>query len=129
MINKKILIVDDDRDFLVALQVRLEGHGYHVVSAVDVLGALDAVETETPDLIILDIRLFVGNGILLLRRLKSTDSFANVPVIILTAQQPGFLREEAFKHGAVAYFQKPADNEKLLSAMRNALHEPSGIGR
>src|SRR5206468_3156231 len=63
MTNKSILIVDDDRDFLVALRARLEGHGYHVLTAIDVLGALDAVETQTPDLIILDIRLFVCNGI------------------------------------------------------------------
>jgi len=125
MTKKQILMVDDDRDFLNVLQVRLEGYDFQVSGVTDVMGALQAVEKQAPDLVILDIGLPVGNGILLLRKFRSMDSLKNVPVIVLTARRPNFLREESFKYGATAFFQKPADNEALLSTIRKALGESS----
>jgi DNA-binding response OmpR family regulator len=117
----KILIVDDDEDFVSALRLRLEAHGYQVVSAHDVVGAITTVESEHPDLIILDVGLPVGNGILLLRRLRATQHTRHLPILILTAQPPAFLKEEALREGATGFLQKPADSKELLSMIRQAL--------
>jgi two-component system KDP operon response regulator KdpE len=119
--REKILIVDDDEDLLRALRLRLEAHGYQVLSAHDVIGAITSVESEHPDLIILDIGLPVGNGILLLRRLRATPHTHDLPVVILTAQPPAFLKEEAMREGATGFLQKPADNNELLAMIRRAL--------
>jgi CheY-like chemotaxis protein len=122
--KRKILIVDDDRDFLLAMRVRLEASGYSVSEAAGADTALTIVDAEPPpDLILLDIGLPAGNGIMLLDCFRMTNSVRNVPVIILTAQPAPFLRHEAEQRGVVGFFQKPADNMELLQAIRKALGE------
>jgi len=122
MAKPRILLVDDDRDFLLALRVRLEASGYAVIGVSDVSSALAAVaQPPFPDLIILDIGLGIGNGILLLDRFRTVEALPQIPVIILTAQPAPFLRDEAHKRGVTAFFQKPADNAKLLAAIQQAI--------
>lgn len=122
MPQPKILLVDDDRDFLLAMRVRLEACGYEVAEAPDVNAALAAVEAKPPPgLILLDIGLTIGNGIMLLDCFQRMESAKRIPVIILTAQPAAFLRHEARRRGVVAFFQKPADNAELLAAIQRAL--------
>jgi CheY-like chemotaxis protein len=124
MPKPRILLVDDDRDFLLAMRVRLEASGYEVIGTSDVIGALAAVENQPPpDLILLDIGLGVGNGIMLLDCFRTMDALKRTPVVILTALPVPFLRDEARKRGVAAFFQKPADNAELLAAIRQALGE------
>jgi DNA-binding response OmpR family regulator len=117
----KILIVDDEPLFVMALRQRLEAEGYEAVEAHGVLSALALVAEESMDLIILDIGLPVGNGIQLLQKFKSVELTRHLPVIVLTAMPTGVWREEALKHGAVELFQKPANNAELLKTIRAAL--------
>ena len=127
MPKHKILVVDDDHDFLLAMRVRLEASGYEVLEASDVSGALTAVANQPPpDLILLDIGLGIGNGIMLLDRFRTVDALKQIPVVILTAQPAQFLRDEASQRGVAAFFQKPADNTELLAAIRQALGENRG---
>jgi len=124
MPKHRILMVDDDRDFLLAMRVRLEASGYEVIEAPDVNIALAVVEHQPPpDLILLDIGLTIGNGIMLLDCFRTMDALKRTPVIILTAQPATYLRDEARKRGVAAFFQKPADNAELLAAIRQALGE------
>lgn len=124
MPKHRILLVDDDRDFVLAMRVRLEANGYEVSEAFSVLGALEAVEKQAPpSLILLDIGFGVGNGIMLLDLFRTVDAVKRTPVIILTAQPAPFLRDEASRRGVAAFFQKPADNAELLAAIRKALGE------
>jgi len=83
MPKHRILMVDDDRDFLLAMRVRLEASGYEVIEASDVNIALVAVEHQPPsDLMLLDIDLTIGNGIMLLDCLRTYDALRKTPAIM-----------------------------------------------
>lgn len=119
--KKKIIVVDDDQDLLKALNIRLKANNYETVYATDGYMATKMVRDEKPDLIILDIGLPMGDGFIVMDRLKDFIWRKMIPVIILTARDPEANKERAMKAGAFAFFQKPADNEALLAAIEKAL--------
>ena len=122
--RKKILIVDDDQDLVVGLAVRLRKvGGYDVIMASDGLAAVTKAQRERPDLVILDLGLPVGDGFSVLERLKTLMNTALIPVIVLSARDPGEAQDAVLQMGAEAFFQKPADNDQLLAAIRHALGE------
>ncbi len=123
MSGKTILIVDDDKDVLYGMNIRLRASGYNVVVATDAISVISTGRKEKPDLIILDIGLPGGDGFLVMERLRSLYDLAFVPVIVVSAREPAGNRERALKAGAQAYFQKPVDNEEILAAIRKALGE------
>lgn len=121
MEKKKILVVDDDQDILRALNIRLKANNYETVYATDGYMATKMARDEKPDLIILDIGLPMGDGFIVMDRLKDFIWREMIPVIILTARDPEANKERAMKAGAFAFFQKPADNDALLAAIAEAL--------
>ncbi len=121
--GKKILIVDDDPQLLLGLTPRLKANSYSVVTASDAIAALGVARKETPDLIILDLGLPGGDGFLVLERLRNMAELSAIPVIVLSARDPGDNKKRALNSGAVAYFQKPPENHELLTAIRTALGE------
>lgn len=125
MAKQKILIVDDDRDLILALAVRLRGKGYDVVSASDGVSALATARKETPDLVLLDLGLPAGDGFVVLERMRSLIPLAATPIIVLSARDAASNKERVLKLGAVAFFQKPPDNDELLSAIRRNLGDPA----
>ncbi len=89
-INKKILIIEDDKDFLFILEKRFTTEGFSVVSAQDGEEALTVIEEEKPDLIISDVLLPKMDGISLVEKLKEVGT--NPPVIFLTnVKDPNYL--------------------------------------
>ena len=114
----KILIVEDDRDLVLGLSIRLTSEGYGVLSAHDGATAVLAATKGLPDLILLDIGIPGGNGIIVLNLLKDDPKLASIPVIVLTGRDPEQLREQTLGLGAVAFFQKPVDNNELLQLIR-----------
>ena len=123
MAEKTILIVDDDVDLLRGLTIRLRGNGYEVVTAADAIFAVSVAMEEKPDLIILDIGLPGGDGYLIMDRLNKMAATIGTPIIVLSARDVASNKERAMKAGARAFFQKPADNDELLAAIRKALGE------
>jgi len=123
MSAKKIVVIDDDPDQQAGLQVRLTASGYDVSSARDAMQAVAVVRKVKPDLILLDIGLPGGDGHMVLARLKTLGPLATIPVIVLSAMEPGDNVERMKAAGAVAYFQKPANNALLLAEIRKALGE------
>lgn len=121
MDKKKILVVDDDRDILRALNIRLRANNYETVYATDGYMATKMALDEKPDLIILDIGLPMGDGFIVMDRLRDFIWRKMTPVIILTARDPEANKERAMEAGAFAFFQKPADNEALMAAIEKAL--------
>ncbi len=121
--EKKILIIDDDEDLLLGLTPRLKTSGYAVVWAGDAVAAISVARKEAPDLVILDLGLPAGDGFLVLNRLKTLSDLATIPVIVLSARDPGLNKKRALEAGALAYFQKPPDNHEFLMAIRRTLGE------
>jgi DNA-binding response OmpR family regulator len=116
-----ILIVDDDPDLRRALIIRLRANRYDTVQASDGYSAIAVAQKEQPNLIILDLGLPAGDGFSVLERLKNSDSLSSIPVIVLTARDPHSDEQKALLAGAMAYYQKPVENDELLAAIRAAL--------
>ena len=125
MDQKKILIVDDERDIVKALMIRLQRAGYEVVTAFDGAQAVFAAHKEKPDLIILDIRMPAGNGFGVAEKLKHSASTLSIPIIFLTGGPERDSEEKAMTLGARFYIKKPYDPEELLDAIKRALEKDS----
>jgi CheY-like chemotaxis protein len=85
MASAKILLVDDDMTLHEMYAERLKAEGYNIVSAYDGEEAIEKVETEMPELILLDIMMPKINGIDVLKKLRADEKTADIPVILLTA--------------------------------------------
>jgi DNA-binding response OmpR family regulator len=121
MEQKKILIVEDEKDCLLTLAAELRSAGYKVVSASDAAMAIQMAVRETPDLILLDIGLPAGSGIVVMERINAISTIATTPIIIVTASDSAETKKQAFDNGAVAYFQKPYELNKLLEAIQKEI--------
>ena len=121
--KKKILIVDDERDIVKAVMIRLQGAGYEVVTAFDGAQGVFMAHKEKPDLIILDIRMPAGNGFSVAQRLKRSMHTFTIPVIFLTGSPEKNAEKKAMALGARFYIKKPYDPEELLDAVKRALEK------
>jgi two-component system KDP operon response regulator KdpE len=121
MNRAKIMIVDDDPDLRQALSLRLRANHYDTVNVCDGYSALAMAQKEKPHLIILDLGLPAGDGFAVLKNLQNYPTLSMIPVIVLTARDPEDNENRTLTSGAVAFFQKPADNEELLGAIRASL--------
>jgi len=101
--------------------MRLKANGYGVVFAGDGIAAVSVARNEVPDVIILDIGLPGGDGFTVMERLGSILPVAQVPVIILTARDISGNEARARAAGAIAFLQKPVDNDVLLETIQEAL--------
>ena len=114
----RILIVDDEKNIRTSLGRFFDLHGDSVSSAENGQEALDQIRRQSFDCVILDLKLPDFDGIQILEKLREIDPF--VPVILLTAHGSTGKAVEAIKKGAFDFFEKPADEQKLLIATRNA---------
>ena len=121
--KKRILLVDDEKQLVEMMQMRLEAGGYAVLSAYDGQEALDKARTEKPDLIILDLMLPKVDGYKVCRMLKFDEKYKNIPVILFSARA----QEEDIKLGkevgAEAYITKQFDPAILLAKIKELLKE------
>ena len=123
MTKKNILIVDDERDIVKALTIRLNRAGYEVVTAFDGAQGIFMAHKERPDLILLDIRMPAGNGFSVAEKLKQSMDAPAIPVIFLTGSPEKDAEKKAMALGARFYIKKPYDPEELLDAIERALEK------
>jgi DNA-binding response OmpR family regulator len=123
MNEKRILLVDDDQHLVLGLTARLMASGYKVICATDAISAITMARKEAPDLVILDLGLPGGGGLLVLERMRDVPDLVATPVIVLSALDPTDNKKRALDAGALAFFQKPPDNHEFLTAIRQALGE------
>ena len=119
MSSGKILVVDDDRNLIEVLKVRVESAGYEVTTALTGEEAIEAAKNQMFDLAILDLQLERSDGISLMEKLHLL--FPDLPVIILTAHGTIESAVEAMKRGAYSYVTKPFNARDLLLQMEKAL--------
>ena len=116
-----ILIVDDNLANLKILATLLKDHNYQVKKAIDGESALIAIETDTPDLILLDIKMPDLNGYEVCERLKANLKTQNIPIIFISALNEVFDKVKAFEVGGIDYITKPFQEEEVLARVKSQL--------
>lgn len=119
MIKKKILLADDEPDFVKPLKERLEANNYNVITAFNGQEALIKAGAEKPDLILLDILMPKMDGYTALRELKKKEETKNIPIIILTAKTG--MKDLFGVEGIKDYIMKPFEDDDLLLRIQRAL--------
>ena len=113
--NYKILVVDDIATNILLLKAILGRAKYRIVTATGGREALEKVESESPDLILLDIMMPDMNGYEVIERLKADERFCRIPVIFLSALHDSENIVKGFKMGASDYVSKPFNHEELIT--------------
>ena len=116
---KTILIVDDEKNIVSGLEEAFTLEGYSVLTAYDGKEAWDKVNTNNVDLVITDLRMPMMNGNELVERISS--SYPMLPVIVLTGHGTIETAVESMRKGAVDFFTKPVDLDKLFLVVKKCL--------
>jgi len=117
----RILAVDDVPANLDIVRMRLEAHGYEVVTAADGLEAIARAKESEPDLVLLDVMMPKLDGISALKQLKEDSALRFVPVILLTAKSDTADVVAGLEAGADDYLTKPFDQAALIARVRSML--------
>jgi len=112
---KKILVVDDEKPISDIIKFNLEKEGYDIVTAFDGEEALEKVEEETPDLLVLDIMLPKIDGLEVVREVRKTY---NMPIIMVTAKETEIDKVLGLELGADDYVTKPFSNRELVARVK-----------
>ena len=114
-----VLVVDDEKNIRRTLRQTLEGAGYAVIEAESAEQALEALQAEPVDVGVFDIRLPGMDGLTLLG--KARELLRDLPVIVISGHAETDDVVEAIKRGAIDFFPKPVDRDRVLVSVRNAL--------
>lgn len=123
MPNKLILIVEDSRTQLQAIEMSLKKEGFRVISAKDGIEGYHKVITESPDLIISDINLPELNGYQFCRLIKNENATSFIPIILLTSLGQKQDRFWGLKAGADRYILKDASMDALVKEVKTLIDE------
>ena len=123
---KKILAVDDEKFIVRLVQVTLERQGYTVVSASDGKEALEKVDSEKPDLVVLDVMMPYMDGFEVLQTLRRNPATRDIPVIMLTAKAQDADVFRGWQSGVDCYLTKPFNPLELVSFVNRIFQSLEG---
>jgi DNA-binding response OmpR family regulator len=124
MRRASILVTDDESSIRLMLKTALESDGYAVTEAADGSAAMQAIQTQTPDLVVLDLNMPVMDGMAVLEAMKTLAAAHKPRVIILTAYGSIPAAVKATRLGAVDFLEKPITPTELRKTVRSVLDEP-----
>ncbi len=119
--DKKVLIVDDEKDIVETLKFMLEAENISCITAYDGEEAFNKVKSEKPDLIILDVMLPKINGYKVCRLLKFDTKYKDIPILMVTARSQEEDKEIGRETGADEYITKPFDIQELVNKAKQIL--------
>ncbi|MFO7707033.1 MAG: sigma-54 dependent transcriptional regulator [Desulfobacterales bacterium] len=114
-----VLVVDDEKNYLLVLSAVLEEEGYEVLTALSGPEAIEIQKASDIDLVLTDMKMPTMDGIELLERIKAYDP--DLPVIMMTAHGTVDKAVEAMQKGAYTYILKPFDNDRLILYVKKAM--------
>jgi len=125
--RKKVLLVDDDADFVEMNKAVLESRGYEVATACDGDECMQRVQTEKPDLIVLDIMMkSVGDGMFVAQKLRKDDATRQIPIIVVSSvnQKPPFnIGPDEGWLPVDVFIEKPVAPDVLVDEVKKHLGE------
>ena len=123
---RKILAVDDEKHICRLVQVNLERQGYEVVTANDGKEALEKVQTERPDLVVLDVMMPYMDGFEVLQTLRRNPETRDIPVIMLTAKAQDADVFKGWQSGVDCYLTKPFNPMELIAFVKRIFSSLDG---
>ncbi len=114
----KITLIDDDENITTSVSLALESHGHEVKAFHDGVSGLQALESDPPDVVILDVKMPRMDGMEVLRRLRQTS---DIPVIMLTSKDEEIDEILGFNLGADDYMHKPFSQRLLIERVKAVL--------
>jgi len=127
--HARILVVDDEPDYVSTIQYHLKWSGYEVITATNGEEGLEKAIAEKPDLILLDTSMPVMNGWEVLERLRQNGEVGETPVIMVTARCEVQDINTASSYGITDYVAKPFDFAKLMEKISKALENKKASSR
>nr|WP_297353054.1 response regulator [uncultured Caldimonas sp.] len=124
--SKTVLIADDEPNIVISLEYLLEQAGYRVVVARDGQEALDAIERERPDLVLLDVMLPRLSGFDVCQKIRENPATQGVRVMMLTAKGREVEMSKGLALGADVYVTKPFSTKELLAQVAEQLGTAPG---
>ena len=118
---KKILVVDDDELILIAIQELLTPSGFTVTTLSSGPEALEKASSDLFDLVILDVIMPEMDGYEVCRRIRKMDSYAETPILMLTAKSAEEDKQRGMEAGANLYLPKPISPRRLIALVEEAL--------
>ena len=118
---KRILLVDDERDLVFYTKLFLEEKGYEILEAYDGRQALDVLEEETPDMVVLDVAMPRLSGWDVLRMMQDDDRMKDIPVLMLTARAEDADKAKGWTLGVTWYQTKPFELDELALVIERIL--------
>jgi len=122
----RVIIVDDDRDTREMLTLALELEGFDVGQAANGLRLISAMHVDRPDVILLDVMMSWIDGFELCRAIKKNPDFAELPVIFISARKSAEDERAGLEAGAIDYFAKPLDMDRLVARIWEILKQRAG---
>lgn len=117
--NPYILVVESNPDEMFKISESLKRDGFRLIGAIDGEAAVENLEREVPDMVILDIHLSGGDGDMILDKIRGDDRTKGVKVIAMTASGE---ESRVLEGGADAILKKPVEMESLLSTVKSILN-------
>jgi two-component system alkaline phosphatase synthesis response regulator PhoP/two-component system response regulator VicR len=114
----KVLVCDDERHIVRLIQVNLERQGYQVVTAFDGKEGLEKIQSEKPNLVVLDVMMPYMDGFEVLKSIRREPETENLPVIMLTAKAQDKDVFEGYHYGADMYLTKPFNPMELVTFVK-----------
>ncbi len=117
----RVLLVEDDREIVRALRIRLRAAGFEILVAHDGQAGIDAATQDQPDAIVLDVRMPVMDGLTALAKLREQEATRHIPALFYSATITETAKNKAFDLGARYFLNKPCDANTLAQAIRSAI--------
>jgi DNA-binding NtrC family response regulator len=115
----KVLVVDDEAILLKSCRLVLEAEGCDVIAAASVDEALAVLERQVPDLLLIDVKMPVHNGMYLMRRVKQEQP--DIPIIVMSGYVTSETIQEAEELGAATFLPKPFTPDELADTIKSVL--------
>lgn len=122
---KKILLLDDEPDFLGLMKMRLEANNYQVATASNGIDFFEKLDNEKPDIVLIDILMPGVNGYQVCEGLKNNKATADIPIILISGhdlEHKGIV-DRCIKLGIYAFLTKPVDSLELVATIEKALRK------
>jgi two-component system chemotaxis response regulator CheY len=118
---KTILTVDDSASIRQMVKLTLSTAGYQVVEAGNGAEGLTAAQGGTVDMIVTDLNMPVMDGLTFIRELRKLSNLKGLPIVFLTTESDGGMKQQAKEAGATGWITKPFQQDQLLAVVKKVL--------